>query len=109
VEVTFVAAESAVNTVVGNYLGARMPASIGGLSLPAPASGPREIRVTTTLENYEGDVDLVTGYYSGFICISVRTEQRGRATVVVLSFQESGYASRRESNGSYTNIFAYNL
>lgn len=109
VEVTFVAAESAVNTVVGNYLGRVMPSSIGGLSLPVPASGPREIRVTTTLENYQGDVDLVRGYYSGFVGISVRTEQRGRATVVVLSFQESGYASRRQSNGSYTTIFAYNL
>lgn len=108
VEVTFVAAESDVNNVVGTYLGAVMPSSIGGLSLPVPASGSREILVTTTLENYEGDVAVITGYYSGFVCMSLRTEQRGRATVVVLSFQESGYVNRREANGSYTTVFAYN-
>lgn len=108
VEVTLVAAQSDVNNVVGTYLGAGMPSSIGGLSLPVPASGPGQILVTTTLDKYQGDVAVITGYYSGFVCTSLRTEQRGRATVVVLSFQESGYASSRQPDGGYSSIFSYN-
>lgn len=114
VEVQLIDLESNLNSLINTYNRKAMPAVIGSQVLPEPATGPRSLDSTPTpVEGTPGGVSRTIGYYYGFICVNIRSETRGRAMVVYLSFQESGYALGASKISStqvtYESLFSYNL
>lgn len=109
VEVTLIALETQLQTILSTYSRKLMPAVINGLVLPEPVSGPISLTLPPVpVEGIAGGVSPAVGDYYGFIGANIRTEPRGRAIVVVISFQEAGFMSVRQTGGNYTSLFSYN-
>lgn len=110
IEVVLISSEQDLTTTLQSYTRALLPSSINGLALPEPAQGPCSLDLPPVFDPDTGAVvSNVLGQYFGFICTSIRTDPRGRAVVVTLQFQESGFLNTRLSNGSFSNVFSYNL
>lgn len=114
VEVTLVATESDRQTILNTYLRGVMPSSIYGLTLPEPASPPRDLTIVDDWSPVQGLPDVnqpktrAVGYYLGFICMQIRLDLQGSALVAVLSYQESGFMDVRSGDGNFTRLFNYN-
>lgn len=111
VEVNLLAQEAEQQSIISTYSRKIMPASIGGLTLPAAASGPRDLSEQTSFGGSQvaGSLYSAVGAYLGFICVGIRIDQRGSALVVVLSFQEAGFYQTRDSGGNFISVFSVNM
>lgn len=114
IEVQLIDLESNLNNLVNTYSKKTIPSAINGQSLPEPASGPRSLNsIPEPYESVPGGISKAIGFYNGFICTNIRTETRGKAMIVFLSFQESGYYASASIAAnplvvSYTTLFSYN-
>lgn len=111
VEVNLLAQEAEQQSIISTYSRKVMPSSIGGLTLPAAASGPRDLSEQSSFGGSQvaGSLYSAVGSYLGFICTAIRMDQRGSALVVVLSFQEAGFYQTRDSGGNFITVFSVNI
>ena len=119
IEVTLVAAISQTQTILQTYQGQAMPSSINGITLPATFKPGRIFEqytlsnpanpIFTPVEGPEIQNDIYSGFYFGYVCTSIRTEQRGKAAVFVLSFQEKGNLEVITPKGSIGSLFSFNM
>ena len=112
VEIKFLANGGAIGqqAVFTKHFASSMPATFGGISLPAPAREPGSFSQITR-ENPSGIPTGIDGFYYGFICKTILTEKRGSLLLVTLTFSEAGQATEYTVTSETTGVgsFFYNF
>jgi hypothetical protein len=116
VEVKFLAIGGAAGqqAVFTTHFSSAMPTTLGGASLPAPATGAGPFSDERVIDESSANPSLTGsgGQYYGFVCKTILTEKRGSLLLVTLIFSEAGYAftwggEDAEGNQKTVNVYYF--